>query len=257
MELMPIVSSMPFHPFVDGQLLPATPSVAFAEGAAADIDLLVSWTTDEMRLFPNPAADEVGFPGITEWTRTLLSGRLGSDAGQDRAEALVGFYQHLLGPSGRGAPSEVWLSISTDGIMRLPARRIAESHAANGGTTRAVEFAWSGPPADEEWDRRAFHAIDLPFTFGTLDRAGWREYLRAGPDADQLAATHMAAWAGFARSGKPEVDGVGAWPAYRPPDRPTVIFDSQCRLENDPLAAIEAAWDGLWSRACRAPALRV
>jgi para-nitrobenzyl esterase len=256
MELMPAVSSMPFHPFVDGQLLPATPSLAFAEGAAGDIDLLVSWTSDEMRLYPNPAADDVGIKGITKWTRTFLAGRLGSDQGEDRAERLVAFYLDLLGPSGRGFPSEVWLSILTDGTMRLPARRIAESHAAGGGATRTVEFAWSGPPAEGEWDRRAFHAIDLPFTFGTLDRAGWREFLGAGPDADRLAAAHMAAWAGFARSGAPEVDGVGAWPAYRPPDRPTVVFDTPCRLEQDPLAAIEAAWDGLWSPECRAATLR-
>jgi para-nitrobenzyl esterase len=255
MELMPIVSSMPFHPFVDGQLLPATPSVAFADGAAGDIDLLVSWTSDEMRLYPNPAADDVGIKGITKWTRNFIGGRLGNDADEERAERLVGFYQDWLAPIGRATPAEVWLSILTDGSMRLPARRIAESHAASGGTTRTVEFDWSGPPAAGEWDRRAFHAIDLPFTFGTLDRAGWREFLRAGPDADQLAATHMAAWAGFARSGAPEVDGVGAWPAYRPPDRPTVIFDSQCRLEDDPLAPIEAAWDGLWSPECRAPTL--
>jgi para-nitrobenzyl esterase len=257
MELLPIVSSMPFHPFVDGQLLPATPSVAFADGAATDIDLLVSWTSDEMRLYPNPAADDVGISGITKWTRTFLTGRLGSDAGEEQAERLVGFYRDRPGPSGRATPSEVWLSILTDGTMRLPAHRIAKSHAANGGTTRTVEFAWRGPPAEGEWDRRAFHAIDLPFTFGTLDRAGWREFLRAGPDADQLATIHMAAWAGFARSGAPEVAGVGAWPVYRDPDRSTVIFDSQCTLQGDPLEPIEAAWDGLWSPECRAPALRV
>jgi para-nitrobenzyl esterase len=256
MELMPIISSMPFHPFVDGQLLPATPSVAFADGAATDIDLLVSWTSDEMRLFPNPAADQVGVKGVTEWTRTFLSGRLGSEVEEGRAERLVGFYQDRLKSDDPAALSDVWLSILTDGTMRLPARRIAESHAANGGTTRTVEFAWSGPAADGEWDRRAFHAIDLPFTFGTLDRAGWREFLRAGTDADRLANTHMAAWAGFARSGAPEVDGLGPWPPYRQPDRSTVILDSQCEIESDPLAPIESAWDGLWSPDARAAALR-
>jgi len=244
--LMPTVSSMPFHPSVDRQLLPATPSVAFAEGAGADIDLLVSWTSDEMRLFPNPAADEAGFEGIIRWTRALLSGRRGgSDVSEDRAGQLVGFYQDLLGPTRRSTPADVWLAIQTDVLMRLPALRIADSHSANGGTTRTSEFAWSTPPAEGERDRGAFHAIDLPFTFGTLDRAGWREFLRAGPDADRLAAAHMAAWAGFARSGTPDVEGLGAWPRYRQPERATVIFDSECSVGNDPLATVEAAFDKL------------
>ncbi len=257
LELMSLVSSMPFHPFLDGRLLPATPSVAFAEGAGAGTELLVSWTSDEMRLYPNPGADDIGIKGITAWTQALLSGRLGSDAGEERAEQLVAFYQDLVGSRGSASTADVWLSIITDGLMRLPARRIAESHAAHGGTTRTAEFAWSGPPADGEWDRRAFHAIDLPFSFGTLDRAGWREFLRAGPDADELANIHMAAWAGFARSGSPEVESVGAWPVYRQPDRSTLIFDSPCALQNDPLQTIEEAWDGLWSPDCRAPALQL
>jgi para-nitrobenzyl esterase len=244
-ELMPTVSSMPFHPFVDGQLLPATPSVAFAEGAGADVDLLVSWTSDEMRLFPNPAADEAGFEGIIRWTKALLSGQPGSDASEERARQLVGFYQELLASSHRSAPADVWLAIQTDVLMRLPARRIAESHAAHGGKTRTAEFAWSTPPAEGERDRGAFHAIDLPFTFGTLDRAGWREFLRAGPDADQLAHIHMAAWAGFARSGAPDVEGLGAWPPYRQPERATVIFDSECSVQSDPLAVVEAAYKKL------------
>jgi para-nitrobenzyl esterase len=256
-ELMPVVSSMPFHPFVDGQLLPATPSVAFAQGAAAGTDLLISWTSDEMRLFPTPGADDTGIKRVTEWTEALLSGRLGSDASPERAKQLVSFYQDLLGNGGAASTADVWLSILTDGLMRLPALRIADSHAVHGGTVRTAEFAWSGPPADGEWDRRAFHAIDLPFSFGTLDRGGWREFLRAGPDADQLAIIHMAAWAGFARSGRPEVEGVGAWPVYRRPDRSTVIFDSPCELRDDSLQTIEAAWEGLWSRDCRAPSLQL
>ena len=38
--------------------------------------------------------------------------------------------------------------------------------------TLATEFAWRGPAAEGEWDRGCFHAIDLPFTFGTLDAVG-------------------------------------------------------------------------------------
>ena len=75
LETLLTISSMPFHPVVDGDFLSATPSTAFANGAAADMDLLVSWTAEEMRLYPNPAADEAGIEGITGWVQHYLTGR--------------------------------------------------------------------------------------------------------------------------------------------------------------------------------------
>jgi para-nitrobenzyl esterase len=209
LEMLPVLSSMPFHPFVDGDLLPTSPSTAMAAGSGADVDLLVSSTTDEMRLYPNPAADGAGLDSLA--------------------------------------------AIQTDGVMRLPARRVADSHAANGGRTYMAQFAWSGPPVPGQWDPGAFHAIDLPFTFDTLDRCGWSEFLRAGPEAQELARQHIHAWSTFSRDGTPEVVEVGEWPRYCIPERKTMALDTPCSLAADPLADIAAAWDGLWSPACRAP----
>ncbi len=143
LEMMPVLSSMPFHPFVDGQLLSASPSVAVGAGAGRSVDLMMSWTTDEMRLFPTPSANTVGIEGLVRWTRSLLTGRMGSDPGEERSRQLVDFYVDLLGGSAPG--TDIWAAISTDGIMRLPARRIADAHADLGSLTYATEFAWHGP----------------------------------------------------------------------------------------------------------------
>ena len=249
------LTSMPFHPFVDGDLLTASPSIAFADGAAAGVDLLMSWTADEMRLYPNPEADTVGSEVLGQWTRHYLTSRAGADPGPERARDLVAFYGDLLAPRGRTQGSDMWAAIQTDGVMRLPARRVADSHAGNGGRTFVAEFAWSGPPAPGEWDRGAFHAIDLPFSFDTLDRGGWRQFLGAGPEADVLARQHMHAWATFARDGTPEIPEAGAWSAYTAPERRTMVLDAPCSATPDPLADIALAWEGLWSTACRAPSL--
>jgi para-nitrobenzyl esterase len=144
-------------------------------------------------------------------------------------------------------------AIQTDGVMRLPARRVADSHAANGGRTYMAQFGWSGPPVPGQWDPGAFHAIDLPFTFDTLDRCGWSEFLRAGPGAHKLARQHVHAWSTFSRDGTPEIAEVGEWPRYSAPERQTMALDTPCSVAADPLADIAAAWDGLWSPACRAP----
>jgi para-nitrobenzyl esterase len=124
-----------------------------------------------------------------------------------------------------------------------------------GARTYATEFAWHGPAAPGQWDRGCFHAIDLPFIFGTLDVADWREFLNAGSDADDVAAALMHAHAEFAASGRPSAPTGGAWPQYETSKRSTVVFDTPCRTADDPLAEIAQAWDGLWTSACRAPAL--
>lgn len=253
LAMMTVLTSMPFHPFVDGDLIPASPSLAFGDGAAAGVDLLVSSTTDEMRLYPNPAADAAGPEALAISTQRYLAGRMGSDPGPERSRQLVDFYRDLLGSEGPTTGSDVWAAIQTDGVMRLPARRIADSHAAHGGRTFVAQFAWSGPPLPGQWDPGSFHAIDLPFTFDTLDRVGWSAFLRAGPEAGELARQHVHAWSTFARDGTPEIPEVGQWPRCMAPEHQTMMLDAPCSRAVDPLADIAAAWDGLWSPRCRSP----
>jgi carboxylesterase type B len=265
LETLLTISSMPFHPVVDGHFLSATPSVAFANDVAADIDLLISSTAEEMRLYPNPAADKAGIEGITGWVQHYLTGRSAADPGRERARQLVAFYENLMAARGQSTPADIYAAIQTDGVMRLPARRIADAHAAHGqGSTYVAQFSWGAHVEGEAWERGAFHAIDLPFTFGTLDRAGWAEFLGAGPDAEQLAQWHMAAWSSFARIGDPgtpfahgPVGAPGPWPRYDNQRRATMILDASCGVTEDPLADIADAWDGLWSADVRPPSLGV
>ena len=249
LAMMPLLSSMPFHPFVDGDVVAGRPSV----DPATSLELLLSSTTDEMRLFPDPTATAAGWDGLSQRTRRYLTRRLGSDPGLDPARKLVTFYRDRLEATARTGAADVWAAIQTDGIMRLPLRRLADAHAAAVAPTFVAEFAWSGPPAAGAWDRGAFHAIDLPFTFATLDRSGWREFLDADGGADELARQHLAAWTTFARGDHPVVSGLGDWPAYRGPDRATLRFDTPCSVELDPLGEVASAWEGLWSDGCRAP----
>jgi len=46
-----VVSMMPWHPVVDGDIIPTRPIDRIASGASAGIDLMVGSTTDEWRLF--------------------------------------------------------------------------------------------------------------------------------------------------------------------------------------------------------------
>jgi para-nitrobenzyl esterase len=241
--LMNAVGAMPFHPVVDGRTVPERPAVAIAAGAGADVDLLLTWTADELRLFPNARADTIGRDGLIKWSARYLSSRLGEEVPLDRAADLVDFYTAAEAAQGRTRGAYVWAALQTDGAMRLPARRIAEARLGQGAVTYCAQFSW--PARGGDWQRGAFHAIDLPFVFGTLGRAGWSEFLGSDEGAEQLSTEIRSAWASFTRSGVPSGPTTGSWPAYTAPDRSTTILDSPCRVDQDPLGEIDRMWRGL------------
>ena len=66
---------------------------------------------------------------------------------------------------------------------------------------------------------------------------------RAGAEQDALAAKMSAAFTAFARTGNPNNEGILNWPQYSVEQRPTMMFDNECRVENDPYRAERMAWD--------------
>ena len=120
-----------------------------------------------------------------------------------------------------------------------------EALAAGGGKTRAYSFVWK--PGGRAAALGSFHAIDLPFTFGTFDREGWREFLGAGPDADALSATMRRAWGAFARDGRPDRVLSCGWDTWDREGRSTLVLADPPRQVRDPLAERRAVWDGLRS----------
>ena len=50
-----------------------------------------------------------------------------------------------------------------------------------------------------------------------------------------LADKVSDAWIAFARSGDPNTPKLPRWPAFNATDRPTMVFNNESRVENDPL----------------------
>ena len=70
---------------------------------------------------------------------------------------------------------------------------------------------------------KAYHALDVPFVFDTIDVVG---ATGRGPIGHDLARRMSATWAAFARSGNPENPSIPHWPSYAPSDRATLILDA-------------------------------
>jgi len=216
MALLPTVGMMPFHPMVDGDVLPETPVAALGHGAARGIPMIVGTTTDEMRLFLDVSGAAVA--------REKLCARVAHVVGGEpaRAAEIVGVYESELHTTDT---NEIWAAIFTDVQMQKPADAIRDAHRAHGPT---FSYLFGRRAVDPRLG--ACHGIDIPFTFGNFGD-GWAEFIGLDDAAQRLGRRLRDSWAAFARHGEP---GWAPVPA-------TMRFDDASIVVDDPLRARLAA----------------
>jgi len=221
------LGGMPFQPVVDGHVLPQPPIDALRAGLSSRVRVLVGTNRDEMTLFPVGTVDETRLRRI--------AARLFSDV-----DAAVAAYRSEW----NGAdPEAVLMAMMTDRFFRIPAVRLAEAQAQNDGTAFQYLFTWSSRAFDGRL--KATHALEIPFMFNNLTRAGADIFLGPGPTPQALADAMHAAWIAFIRNGDPRCDAVGDWPAYRTGNRAVMEFGDTIGLRIDPYGATRALWRNL------------
>ena len=228
-ELRGSVGSMPFHPCIDGHVLEQKPLAAVRSGHLPRRPIIAGTTAEEMRLYANPRLAHLDAAKLTSILAPMVSAELDRPVTSDEMEAAVQSYMGAEDATG----TDVFAGVSTDAVMRLPLEDFIDAYAELTAPVYAYSFDWRA--ATGEHDPGACHAIDLPFSFGTLDRAGWDVFTGADDEAEQLSAAVRSAWAGFARTGTPDVPGI-TWPEYRPPDRNTLRLGRRIEVLRDPLA---------------------
>ena len=221
------LAGMPFQPVVDGRVLPQPSIDAVRAGLSSNVRVLVGTNRDEMTLF--------GLGGVDEERLQRIAARNFPDA-----DAALAAYRSEWPDA---SPDELLMAIMTDRVFRIPAVRLAEAQAQNGG--RAYQYLFT-------WQSRAFggrlkatHALEIPFVFNNLGRAGVDVFLGSGPSPQALADAMHAAWIAFIRSGDPSCDAVGEWPAYRLDRRAVMELGDRIGLRIDPYGATRALWQDL------------
>ena len=231
-----VASTMPFHPVVDGGVVPGVPIDRIAAGASADVDVLVGTNSDDWRMFPVLG----GF--IDQVTDDMLAGP--ADVHGSWSLAAFGLAAETALPAYRaahpdGRPGDVLADVLTDWWVRVPAVRLADAHAPAPAGTFMYEFAWRSPAFGGQLG--ACHALEIPFVFDTLDLA--RGQMMGGALGDhppqQLADAMHAAWIRFARDGDP------GWPRYDLERRPVMRFGLASSVVDDPYARVRALWSGV------------
>jgi len=209
------VGMMPFHPWTDGELLLDPPFRA----ALPTLPLVAGTTANEMELF----RDQV--PALPEAAAVRFLARKAAGLGvtdEDRVRDAL-----------RAAGGDLVEAVA-DLDLHAPNELLARAHRERGNRVWQYRFGWNAP------GRLACHALDLPFTFGTLDVGTWRDFAGAhDPRADALSARMRAAWTSFARTGAPEDDTIGAWP-----ERALVHLDPDGEVGDDVVSRRVQVWLG-------------
>ena len=200
-ELTVAAAAAGYAPFgtIDGEILPEQLVTIFDRGEQAPVPLLAGFNQGEIRSLRMLAAPVPADAAVYEQT---IRDRYG-----EFAEAFLALY-----PSSDLAESV--LATPRDGLYGWTAERMMRRQTAL-GQNAYLSFFDHGYPAADEGGYHAFHAAEIPYAFGTMDRTPPR--WPAIPDTAQetaLSDAMRAYWLSFARTGVPQAPNQAAWPAY-------------------------------------------
>src|SRR5260370_1653277 len=222
-KILEAAGSTRLGPVVDGKVLPAHPFDPVATPISAGVPVIVGYTRTERTVYE---IDEPGFgklddAGLLERTRKLLG---------DSAPAVIESY---LKKYPKATPYDVAVDIQTDAAA-MNSINLAERRAALG---KAPTFLYLFACETPVMGLRSPHTVEIPFVFNHIDVSE----SMVGPVTPQmrkLEADAAGGWAALARTGNPNHSGLPNWPAYTADKRATMIFDTPCRVENDPTSEV-------------------
>ena len=111
--------------------------------------------------------------------------------------------------------------------------KAAERRAAlSGGPAYLYYWTWESPLDGGKY--RAEHTIDIAFVYDNVKAS---RLSADAPDAQALADKVSEAFIAFFRTGNPNTpkSKLPSWPKFDAKNRPTMVFNSMPKLENDPI----------------------
>ena len=211
--------TMGFSPTVDGKVVPTHPFASTASEVSANVPLMLGSTRTELTTSADAAAFSLNEDGLSKRIHDLL----GEHAGH-----VIDVYRNA---NPGATPSDLYFLIISDNRYGAPVMKIAERRAAlQKGPVYLYYFRWETPLDGGRY--KSPHTIEIPFAF---DNIKTNNMTSSSPDAPALADKVSSTWIAFARTGNPNTPKLPQWPAFNSKDRPTMVFNNQSKVENDPL----------------------
>jgi len=227
-RLPPDRSFRGLSPVVDGASLPRDPFTPDAPAVSADVPIMIGSNKDEMSIF-NASA-----PWWGRLTEEQVAAQTPLIAGPHAAALLAA----LRAQHPDYSPTYLFNAAQSAAFFHRPTMTLAERKAAQRRAPAYVYYlTWETPVAGGLF--KCPHALDLPLMFDNV--AASEAFVGAGPEAQALADRMASTWIAFASTGDPNNATIPRWPAYDARRRATMVFDTETRVENDPIAAVRRA----------------
>ena len=211
--------TMGFSPTVDGGFVPRHPFYPDASEVSAAVPLMLGSTRTELTTSLDTEAFSLSEEGLRMRAAELLG---------DKAPHAIEVYRKA---NPGASPSDLFVLMASDHRYSAPVMKIAERRAAlEAGPVYLYYFRWESPY--DGGRLKAPHTIEIPFAF---DNLGASRLTADAPTAPALADKVSAAWIAFARAGDPNTPKLPAWPAFDLATRPTMVFDNQSAVVDDPI----------------------
>jgi para-nitrobenzyl esterase len=216
-----------YTPIVDGRSLLRDPFSPDASPVSADIPMMMGNTHDETALLIG-GGEPSDFDLTGEELPSRLQGSVRQFIGGLNPAEIVSDYRSWYPVC---TPSDVFFAATTASRSWKGLVLESERRARQGGApTYVYELDWRTPVDGGKW--RAPHTLDIPLGFDNT--ATGATMIGTGSDAARMAEMVSDAFLAFARTGSPDAPGRPHWPRFGVEQRPTMIFDLNQRVENDP-----------------------
>jgi len=213
-----VADQLGWGPVVDGKLLPQHPFDPTAPAISRQVPMLIGTVLNEF-------TTSLNHPEYESMSEAEVKKRLGDMYGNNPEHILQVFRAAHPGAK----PFDIF-SLAMTAQVRQGAVMQAGLKSAQGTPAYLYWFTWKTPVLDGR--PRSIHCCDLPFCFDNTDRC--ENLTGGGPGTRALASNVSEAWIHFARSGNPNHGGLPNWPAFSAESCPTMIFDTQCQMQNNP-----------------------
>ncbi|WP_067620178.1 carboxylesterase/lipase family protein [Alicyclobacillus acidiphilus] len=222
---------MRWRPMVDGVSIKQTLLESLTSGSIHSVPTLIGCNLNELTL----------------WTANDDRWRNMPDD-----HALIQAFEHLWGPIApelrafyvEGASGLALVDRLTQlgsyAVFALPIQILA-AYQAERHPMWVYRFDWQSTAAGGIY--KAAHAMELPFVFNTISDPAIEQLTGSSPDRARLANEMHQSWIAFAHRGNPNHAAIPEWPRYNMTERPTMVFDTQTRLENDPYGKEREVWE--------------
>jgi len=217
---------------IDGDLVTSYGLDAARKGHLNGMRVLIGSNHDEYQLF-EPQGPLTHDPGIDQMDYVARP-KMAADINARYRELRPDLSDH-----------DRWFRLMCDEEFWMPNVRFAEGLLEGGQGNDVWMYRFDFIPVNSPAKLGPCHGMELPFVFDALDSQIGKGWVGDSPGAQVMADRMHAAWVKFIKGESPGGDAIPEWPRYLLKGREMMIFDNECRVENDPWGDLREAWTGV------------